>query len=164
MLNGLAVVAGGLATNCVFSLSAIAQFARVQTEFTLYRNSGAPLLGTAPGCCWSYPGAALSASTTQFYANEDLSLVFARWVLVWNPNTRGSPTGVRLVTADLGPVNVAEIARFTATDTGTPVVDAVDITTVLQELTEQKTIAHQTFGNGQWGCKIYGSWIECLWE
>ncbi len=163
----LSLAAAGLAV-ATLSLSPVVLAqggpATIQTELLLYRNSQHPLIGTTSGCCWDYPGAALTANTTQFYANENLSLVFARWVLAWNPNTLSSPTGVRLIHADLGPKNETEIAGFRVVRKRTPIVSAVDITADLQALTAQKTLAHQTFGNGQWGCKIYGSWIEALWE
>ena len=154
---------GTLAVSPLSMMEALAQAPFAQTEFTLYRNSQYPLKGTVSGCCWKYPGAALTANTTQFYADENLPLTYARWVVVWNPNTFQSPTGIRFISADLGPTNEAEIARFLTANVTTPIVDAVDITTELQALTKQKTLAHQTTGNGQWGCKIYGSWIECIW-
>ena len=166
VLVGLAATVGGLVAGAdalFLSGSACAQSRVVQTEFTLYRNSQHPLAGTIGGARWQYPGTALTANTTQFYADENLALSYARWVLVWNPNTSASPTGVRLIHADSGPTNEVELARFLRTYTNTPVVDAVDITADLQGLTEHKTLAHQTAGNGQGGCKIYGSWIECIW-
>lgn len=136
---------------------------KVQTEFTLYRSAEQALKGTPDGAAWAYPGAALSANTTQFYAQMGLTLQFARWVVAWNPDTGSSPTGVRLVLADSGPTNEVEVASFLASNCTTPRVDAADVTRQLQSLAAQKTIAHQTCGNGQNGCKIYGSWVECVW-
>ena len=139
---------------------------KVQTEFTLYRNTQYPLDGTASGAVWSYPGTALTANTTQLLASMGLTLQYARWVLVWNPNTNESPTGVRLVSADSGPANEAEQASFSRANYANPRVDSVDVTNQLKAIIAagmSKSIAHQTYGNGGNGCKIYGSWIECVW-
>ena len=134
----------------------------MQTEFTLYRNSQAPLDGTISGANWAYPGSALTANTTQFYA--PMKLRHARWVVAWNPDTWSSPTGIALFAADSGPANEQQIVAFQVRHHRTPRVDAADITAFLTGLTEQKTLAHKTFGNGQNGCKIYGSWIEVVWD
>lgn len=139
---------------------------RCQTEIILYRNSQHALDGSISGAVWAYPGTALSANTVQLYAQMGLTLVYARWMLAWNPNTGPSPTGVRLVNADSGPSNEGEMARFLIANANTPRVDAVDVTTPLKywlAAGNQKTLAHQTCGNGTNGCKIFASVIECVW-
>lgn len=144
-----------------------------QSEFVLYRDASVGLPGAVSGAEWAWPGQALTASTVVLRADKELSRVkHARWVLAWNPRTSQpeSPTGVRLVSADLGPVNIAEICRITSpTDAAynSPKVDAVDVTDALNAIIDAgllKTLGQQTFGNGQNGCLIYASWLEVVWE
>lgn len=144
----------------------------IQSEFTLYRDAATGLAGTVDGANWAWPGQALTASTFVLRADKGLSRVaHARWVLVWNPCTSQpeSPTGVRLVSADLGPSNIAEICRITSpadSPHNAPKVDAVDVTAALNAIIEAgalKTIGQQTFGNGANGCLIYASWLELVW-
>ncbi|MCT4492638.1 hypothetical protein [Bosea minatitlanensis] len=84
----------------------------------------------------------------------------ARWWVAWNPNaTTPSANGVRLVTADSGPTNIVAFigATLTRASTTSPVVDAVDITSAMQDLLDarvRKTIGHQIVGNGTSGPKI----------
>lgn len=130
----------------------------------LYRNSQNPLNGTVSGAAYVTPGAAFTANTFQFYATMGAKPLYARWVLAWNPNTpAGGATSVRLCHAASGPSDIVEIARFARGSTTTPVVDAVDITAVLGGLTQQRTLLHQTYGNGMDACKIYLSEIEFVW-
>ncbi len=145
----------------------------IQTEFTLYRDAAVGLSGTVDGSNWAWPGQALTASTFVLRADQGLGQVkHARWVLVWNPRTNNpaSPTGVRLVSADLGPTNIQEICRITSPSNqayNSPKVDGVDVTSYLNAIIaagQLKTIGQQTFGNGGNGCLIYASWIEVVWE
>jgi hypothetical protein len=147
----------------------------VQSEIILFKNSQNPLAGTVPGANWAWPGTALSANTHRLHANylASATLRFARWVLVWNPQVTDpvtfSPTGVRLVKFDDGPTNIEEVAAVRSpqgTTYATPRVDAVDVTSALQQIVSAlttKQIGQQTFGNGQNGCLIYGSWLELVW-
>lgn len=135
----------------------------------LYRNAGTAVEGPASGANWLWPGIACTSSTLKLYpAFQCKQIVFARWVLVWNPSAPGeSPTGVRLVYCDDGPSNIVEIVRQTRTFATTPFDDAVDITTKLGSIWCAYAgigmpfqIGHQAFGNGANGPLIYGSWIE----
>jgi len=145
----------------------------IQTEFMLYRDAAVGLAGTVDGANWAWPGQALTASTFVIRADHGLGQIKrARWVLVWNPRTSNpaSPTGVRLVSADLGPANIIEQARIISPSDqayNSPKVDAVDITSQLNAIIaagQLKTIGQQTFGNGGNGCLIYASWLEVVWE
>lgn len=144
----------------------------IQSEFTLYRDAANGLAGTVDGANWAWPGQALTASTFVLRADHGLGRVkHARWVLVWNPRTSNpaSPTGVRLVSADLGPTNIAEQTRIvspTSQAYNSPKVDAVDVTSQINAIIDAgqlKTIGQQTFGNGGNGCLIYASWLEVVW-
>lgn len=143
----------------------------VQTDFNFYRNSQVPLVGTISGASFQYPGVALSANTFTFNPingwMRGSKIVYARWVLAWNPNTGSSPTGVRLVSADSSPTNIIEMARIDGSNYNTPRVDAVDITNQMQAIVDGgiwKSIGQQTYGNGANGCLIYASWIEIVWS
>jgi hypothetical protein len=145
----------------------------IQSEFTLYRDAANGLIGTVDGANWAWPGQALTASTFVLRADLGMGRVkHARWVLVWNPRTSNpaSPTGVRLVSADLGPANIAEVARIVSPSDAaynSPKVDAVEVTAALNAIIgagQLKTIGQQTFGNGGNGCLIYASWLEVVWE
>lgn len=147
----------------------------VQSEIILFKNSQNPLIGTASGASWAWPGVALSANTHRLHANllASATLRYARWVLVWNPRVTDSvsfsPTGVRLVKFDSGPTNIEQITAVRSpagTTYTTPRVDAVDVSSAFQQIVSSlasKHIGHQTFGNGQHGCLIYGSWLELVW-
>lgn len=140
----------------------------MQSEILLYRHPTNALVGTVNGANWQWPGTALSASTSPFYGDKlNHSLCYARWVLVWNPSTGISPTGVRLVLCDSGPTNLVEMCEIRQTYYNSPRVDAVDVTAKLNELITNKQfkqIGQQTFGNGGNGCLIYASWLELVWE
>lgn len=144
----------------------------VQSEILLYRNPIQGLPGTTSAADWAWPGNALSASVMPLRADLLTGrLRYARWVLVWNPCTLdpASPTGARLVSADNGPRNLAEVARIWSPvdqPCTTPRVDSVEITGALNEILVArvlKQIGQQTFGNEANGCLIYASWIEMLW-
>ncbi len=137
--------------------------------YQFYRDPATPLIGTSVGCCYDYPGSALSGSSIPFHFDKmaGRQIKFARWVLVWNPSTGGSPTGARLVHADSGPSNLVQIADIRTTNKSTPIVSSADITNELNALSvsgQWKQILQQTFGNGGNGIKIYGSWVEIVWE
>lgn len=155
-----------IAAIAVFVLCGQAQ--AFQSEIVLYKNSQYALTGPATGATWHWPGTALTANTSFIRADmAQRTVVSARWLVVWNPSTSNSPTGVRLVKCDTGPSNIEQIGRITRTYTTTPVVDVVDITTEMQDIVDAglyKVIGHQTFGNGVNSGKIYGSWIEIVWD
>jgi hypothetical protein len=144
----------------------------MQSEILLYRNPVQGLPGTISSAAWAWPGNALSASVMPL--RGDLlkgRLRYARWVLTWNPCTPDPAlrTGARLVSADNGPSNLAEIARIWSPaqqPCTTPRVDAVEITDALNEILDVQVLKHigqQTFGNEVTGCLIYASWIELIW-
>ncbi len=140
----------------------------LQTEIVFFRNAAAPIIGAASGAQYAFPGAALTASTAKLWFNliSQGSIIAARWVLAWNPKTGASPTGVRLVYFDDGPANIVQIGEITSTNYSTPRVDAVWVTTYLQNLLAsrvERNFGHQTFGNGVNGPSIYSSALEIVW-
>ena len=151
-----------LILSLLISLSAQAQ----QVNFDFYRNPQIPLQGTVAGCCWAYPGNALTASSIKFYGSAVDPVRYARWVVVWNPSTSESPTGIRLVVADDGPTILYSFAEQRQAHTKTPVVSGVDVTEELNEIIESGLdiqLIQQTFGNGVSGPLIYASWIEVVY-
>lgn len=137
----------------------------IQSEITFFRNPEFPLDGTTPSSLWKCPGNALSASSARLIAEYPMKIVYARWVLVWNPQAGVTYNAVRLVTADNGPTNLAQIAFLNRNNTSTPVVDAFDLTATLQDIFASgvsKQLLQQTCGDS--ASKIYGSWIECVYE
>lgn len=136
------------------------------SEFVLFAHPSHPVIGQPGGAAYTWPGNALTASTFMFYGSRAGNLLYAQWVLVWNPDTAESPTGVRLVSADSGPTNIAALATITEAGTITPIVRAADVTVALQAIIaagQDKHIGQQTAGNGGNGPKIYKSAIECWW-
>ncbi len=130
-----------------------------------YRNPNGGLPGTVDGGDWVFPGQALTASTISFAGShlQGRQVVFARWVLAWNPSTGVSPTGVRLVKCDDGPTNCQPIATVLMSAYQAPRVDGATITSQIQYMidnAEYKHIGQQTVGNGQNGCIIYSSFVE----
>lgn len=135
----------------------------------LFRHPGNPLIGTISGGDWNWPATALSSSTKSIWANymQGRQVVQVWWLLVWNPNTDNSPTGVRLVLADNGPSNIQEIARIDGMNYHNPRVESRDITTSIQTLLDNgtyKIIGEQTYGNGVNGCLIYASTLYVIWK
>lgn len=138
------------------------------SELILYKNTEYPLHGTVNGAAFAWPGTALSANISVIHAEFPMKkLLHARWLLVWNPNTDAGFTAVRLVSADLGPTNIAEIAVFRKNNYHAPKVDGIDITNELNAILAGgviKQLCHQTAGNGAAGALIYSSVIECVWS
>lgn len=141
-----------------------------QANFDFYRNPQIPIIGTTDGSLWTFPGNALSASVIPLWPNYigGTKIKYARWVLVWNPNTDVVSTKVRLIKADSGITNVEEIAQISRSNYHNPTVNGVDITIALQSILDSglswKQLGQQTIGNGKNGCLIYASWIEIIWE
>lgn len=138
-------------------------------HIVLFKHPSVPIVGTADAANWSWPGTACTANTFKLFPAmlPGLSLLYARWILAWNPMTADAPTSVRLVVADDGPSNIVEIAKITRTEGSTPFDDGVIITEKLapwwsgcQAQGLAKNVGHQTCGNGQNGCLIYTSWVE----
>lgn len=142
--------------------------AAAQTDFTFYRNPQTPIVGTADGAAFAFPGSALTASS--FRLRGDLisrPILSAKWIIVWNPNTTSGYTAVRLVKGDDGPANLVELGRVQHNNYTSPKVDVIDITPALQDIALNKLykqILQQTAGNGANGPLIYASWIEIVWE
>lgn len=149
---------------------------RTATQMIFYKSASVALEGTASGADYQWPGTALSANTVKFYGDLLVggSLVWAYWVLVWNPRVTDpvgfSPTSVRLVDFDDGPANLNEIARIVSPPgqlSQNPRVDSVNVIGRLNGLitsASRKNLGHQTYGNGSNGCLIYGSWLELVWS
>lgn len=139
-----------------------------QVEFSLYRNAQYALIGLANGATWNYGGAAATASTFKFFGSllKGRQVVWARWVVAWNPNTSSNATGVRLIHfGDDG--NIVQFAMIQVANYNTPRVDAVIITGVIQGLIDaglDKSIGMQMHGNGTNGALIYSSTIELVWR
>lgn len=143
----------------------------VQTEISFYRSAAVPIAGTT-GTAWAFPGAALSASTHVIWGVFQPTLAYARLVVAWTPGSAFTKSGVRLVSADFGPTNIAAVCAFERTGT-TPVVDACDVTAALQALiTEYDGIAGpsafvlglQMRGTGSVAAKVYSAVIEVVWR
>ena len=134
-----------------------------------YRDAAVPIVSTTT-TTYGFPGAALTASTIQWYAGSFTGrrLKYARWLLAWNPQAATAATaGVRLIHADAGPTNITQFAEITRGSRTTPIVDAVEVTTELNALLDaqvNKTIAHQARGDGTAGCDIYLSELELVWD
>ena len=142
---------------------------KLQINYTFYRNPGTALKGTASGASWAFPGSALTASAIPFQWGimSGVNIVRAKWILAWNPFTAISPTGVRLVKMDDGPINICQLARIDGINMVTSVVDTVDLTDEFCSMLNEgvmKHIGQQTYGNGVWGGLIYASWIELIME
>jgi len=140
-----------------------------QVNYTFYRNPENALKGTSGGADWAFPGKALTASSIPLKWNlmNNVNVVSAKWILVWNPFTAISPTGVRLVKMDDGPTNLVQLARIDGANTITPKVDSVILTNEFVIMASEgitKQIGQQTYGNGVWGGLIYASWIELIVE
>jgi hypothetical protein len=141
---------------------------RIQTTLDLVGQD--PTAATAlqgwVGTTYSFAQDALTASTRALYMDLKLAtLVYARWLVVWNP--RNSSSGVRLIHADSGPTNIVEIAKFDTNPATTPVPSAVDVTTTLATLVSanvMKFLGHQSKGNGSQGAIIFSSSIEMVWD
>jgi hypothetical protein len=139
-----------------------------QVEFTLYRNSQHALVGSTSSATWLFPGTAATSSTFLLFSSllDERQVIWARWVLAWNPNTGATPTNVRLIYFD-GTGEITQFAKITGTNYHTPRVDAVIVTGFIQALINggiDKSIGMQTLGNGTNGPLIYGSWIEVVWR
>lgn len=135
----------------------------MQTSIDFYRDAGTPLNGTT-GNNWLYPGNALSASSRRIYPSTR-KLFSAQWVLVWNPNAGDSYNACRLITADDGPSNEAQIAFLSFKDKLAPVVQGYDVKNALNAIlsgTSSKQVLFQTSGQTQ--SKIYSSHIDLVWE
>lgn len=137
-------------------------------EYVLYRDAATAIVGAPSGAVFAWPGAALTASTAtiHFEYSPGRTILFAQWILAWNPDTGASPTVVRLIHCDNGPNNITELGRATRTNTNTPVVDGVLLTTQIQALSNGgifKHIGHQTAGNGGNGPLIYSSVLYVVW-
>ena len=143
---------------------------RHQSEITFIRHSLNPTYGNGVTTTYIWPGNALSSSLYLFYASllTNSSIVYARWVIVWDPDAPGAtPTGIRLVTCDSGPVNIVELQKFEVGSYTSERVDAVVITTDMQTLLTNgvdKFLGIQVRGDGSNKCLIYASWIEIVWE
>lgn len=142
----------------------------VQTVDVIYQSASFGEQGPADGVNWNFLGNAKSSSMSTYFWSllkaGNASIVFARVVFIWNPNTGTSPTGIRLVSADDGPVNLIEICQVTQTNYTNPRVDAVDMTTALQALLaagQYKHLGFQTSGNGGNGPIVYGVRLEIVW-
>ncbi|RPJ28030.1 MAG: hypothetical protein EHM33_05990 [Chloroflexi bacterium] len=135
----------------------------------LYQNSYSPIVGSVSGGDWAFPGVALTANTKSFLGNflQGRQLIYARWVLAWNPNTTTSPTGVRLVYFDDGPTNIVEFARNEEASRISPMVGGAFVTSTFQYLVNNglyKHVGQQTYGNGSNGALIYSSIIELAYR
>ena len=139
-----------------------------QVEFTIYRNSQHALTGSTSSTTWLYPGTAATSSTFLLFSSmlQGHTVLWARWVLAWNPNTGATPTNVRLIYfGSTG--EPTQFAKITGANYHNPRVDAVIITGFIQSLINggiDKSIGMQTQGNGANGALIYGSWIEIVWK
>lgn len=134
-------------------------------HFDLFCHPSYPALGQ-PTNDWLFPGNALSASLRRFRFDWCRPIADARWMVVWDPNTSGTQTGIRLVQSDDGPTNLVELDRFVVTGPMSPITGAKDVTAKLQALQQagvMKNIGHQTIGNGSAGPKIYRSTLEIRW-
>ncbi len=140
-----------------------------------YRNPSIPL-GWPQGASswtgdirggWNYPGNALSASSFRWFQLADpTKLEWARWTLVWNPNSprSGVYVGARLVLADDGPANLQQIAVIVRNSGSNPCVDAFDVTDALRA-SPNKQIIQQTQGDSiASGPFIYASSIDLRWR
>ena len=138
-----------------------------QIVFELYRNSALPLVGSVSGGAWAFPGAALTANTDKLYASylQGRTVLLAKWVIAWNPNTDTNPTGVRLVIFDDGPANIVEIARVERTNYHNPLSDGAYITAQIQAVLDagiDKNLGMQTYGNGANGALVYSFVIDIV--
>jgi hypothetical protein len=130
--------------------------------FNIFCHPDAPALGAASGT-WAFPGSALSSSLIRFYFDYLPPITEAHWMVVWNPNTGASSTGIQLVQSDDGPSNIVPLRNITQANVSTPVTVRHDVTAALQALQQAggiKNIGHRTAGNGSNGPKIYRSALE----
>ncbi len=141
-----------------------------ETEYIIYKNSGAPFNGTISSNMtpvWS--GAASSANLFWFHADlfKGRKIRWARWVILWNPNTGTIPTGVKLVSQQHNNGYLETVlAEVTTSNYTAPLAWARDITASLQGYVDSGTpvlVGHKPYGNGTNGVLIYGSWVEVLW-
>lgn len=76
-------------------------------------------LNTHVGGTFTFPGAALTASTAMLRFDMGLAPVaFAQWVVVWTPIN--PIAAIRLVHFDDGPQNIVEMARIQGQNSATP--------------------------------------------
>lgn len=157
-----------VALTAAFLAVAVPASAQYQSEFPIYRNAQTPVTCAATPK-FSWPGAALTSSTTGIYFNHmrGRKIVFAGWVLAWNPNTDDTKTGIRLVHMDDGPRNITEIAKATGTNYKAPRHDKFDVTEDIQKLFDGgafKHIGHQSYSDSKSACLIYSSILVIVWN
>ena len=92
--------------------------------------------------------------------------MFSRFCVAWTPNDHGrGQTGVRLVIADDGPVNLEEVCSVTR-EGENPVVNGWDVSAFLNEKVidarVSKQLLLQTLGNGITGPLVYAAWLEIV--
>lgn len=148
----------------------------LQSEIILFKDSQNPLRGTSDAAVWSWPGVALTANTSRLSADflKGARLLRASWVVVWNPKCSDADainkSAVRLVSFDNGPANIKEVATINVNPgvvVMSPRVDVRPVTAQFNTLLSDgisKQVGHQTMGNGNDGCLIYGSWLELVWS
>ena len=149
--------------------TAVASNLPMQTNLEFYRNPATAFTGSTGSSEYIYPGSAASASVQVIHAEllQGREILFARWVLVWNPNTAGAATGARLITFTGEDPTQVEIARIEVASYQSPRVNDVDLTTAIQAILDGGVltfVGHQTIGNGSNAALIYGSWIEIVWQ
>jgi len=136
----------------------------IQTYLEFYRNPQTALIGTASAAAWLNPGNAFSASTARWRGDLGFKVLSARWVITWTPGPSSSSSGLRLCWAEDGPTNIIEFARLTGNGATTPIVSAADVTAALNGQNQNRSILHQTLGNGSNGVQIYSSVIEIVFD
>jgi hypothetical protein len=121
---------------------------------------------------YNWVGAALSASTFEFYAGMNCRVAYAVWRVVWTPGD--AACGIRLVKFDAGPTNIEVIDERTGL-TGGPRNDGELVTSAMQDIIDgisgnpiggtHKQIGYQTKGDGaSTGPLIYLSQVSMLVE
>ena len=121
---------------------------------------------------WTWPGVGLSASTVRFPADllkGKATLIHARLILAWTPNSQAGTTGIQTVFCDDGPSNCQVMGAniLDSVGTATPITGGQDLTAAMQAIIDggaYKHIGFRTLGNGTNGPKVYKVAIEMTWE
>ena len=141
------------------AVAATPQALGIQSEWTQYRSSAQPTANVGKGTyCW-WPGTGLTASSTVLFPADLRPVRRAVWVVTYVPNGGH----VRLVSADDGPSNVAEIVATPATEQRTPINHVADVTAqvnmLIAEAAHHKQIILQVCGD----TLVYSSTIGVTW-
>lgn len=146
----------------------------IDMSFSILSHASTPVVGHADGAVFTWPGIALSASiqTLNPFLFAGSKILFARWVLVWNPKANDiGYCSVKFVACDDGPSNIQQIGYATKNNYTSPMVTGVLITDELNAVWQAKMAAnthfhvgHQTGGNGHNGPEIFQSRVEMAVE